>query len=170
MKTAQLLIRRAVMLMFPVFSAGFCLVPTQETMAEESAAVQKSRSRPLLGVQRWDMFSGKGAQQKELGYLPGGPGFLEIPSGITDHLFSVDEQRMSIGFSILLMPVLCGSTIPSASNYFRRVWIRNYVLPVMQALISLSITDLHGNCTPMAGNLEIILTATLLVRYRKQKT
>ena len=76
MKTAQLLIRRAVMLMFPEFSAGDCLVPTQETMAEESAAVQNSRSRPLLGVQRWDMFSGKGAtQQKELGYLPGGPGF-----------------------------------------------------------------------------------------------
>ena len=36
------------------------------------------RTRPLLGVQRWDMFSGKGStQQKELGYLPGGPGFLK---------------------------------------------------------------------------------------------
>ena len=34
------------------------------------------RTRPLLGVQRWDMFSGKGAtQEKQLGYLPGGPGF-----------------------------------------------------------------------------------------------
>ena len=68
MKTAQLLIHRAVMLMVPVFSAGFCLVPTQETMAEVSAAVQKPHGRPHLGVQRWDMFSGKGStQQKDLG-------------------------------------------------------------------------------------------------------
>ena len=171
MKTAQLLIRRAVMLMVPVFSAGFCLVPTQETMAEESAAVQTPHGRPLLGVQRWDMFSGKAPRnRRNLAICQVALGFYEIPSGINVHLFSVDEQRMSIGFSILLMPVLCGSTIPSASNYFRRVWIRNYVLPVMQALISLCITDLHGNCTPMAGNLEIILIATLLVRYRKQKT
>ena len=36
------------------------------------------RTRPLLGVQRWDMFSGKGStQEKQLGYLPGGPGFLK---------------------------------------------------------------------------------------------
>ena len=77
MKTAQLVKRWAGMLMVLVFSAGFCLAPTQKTMAEETASFQKSRSRPLLGVQRWDMFSGKGAtQQKELGYLPGGPGFL----------------------------------------------------------------------------------------------
>jgi hypothetical protein len=35
------------------------------------------RGRPLLGVQRWDMYSGKGATQKqELGYLPGKQGFL----------------------------------------------------------------------------------------------
>lgn len=35
-------------------------------------------SRPLLGVQRWDMYSGKGAtQQQELGYLPGKQGFLK---------------------------------------------------------------------------------------------
>ena len=34
--------------------------------------------RPLLGVQRWDMFSGKGATQaQELGYEPGGAGFLK---------------------------------------------------------------------------------------------
>lgn len=34
--------------------------------------------RPLLGVQRWDMFSGKGATQgQELGYEPGGHGFLK---------------------------------------------------------------------------------------------
>ncbi len=38
------------------------------------------RGRPLLGVQRWDMFSGKGAtQQQELGYLPGKQGFLKDP-------------------------------------------------------------------------------------------
>ncbi len=36
--------------------------------------------RPLLGVQRWDMYSGKGAtQQQELGYLPGKQGFLKDP-------------------------------------------------------------------------------------------
>jgi len=35
------------------------------------------RRRPLLGVQRWDMYSGKGATQKqEIGYLPGKQGFL----------------------------------------------------------------------------------------------
>ncbi len=34
--------------------------------------------RPLVGVQRWDMYSGKGATQaQELGYLPGGQGFLK---------------------------------------------------------------------------------------------
>ncbi len=38
-------------------------------------------NRPLLGVQRWDMYSGKGAtQRQELGYLPGGQGFLKEPS------------------------------------------------------------------------------------------
>lgn len=35
-------------------------------------------NRPLLGVQRWDMYSGKGAtQQQEIGYLPGKQGFLK---------------------------------------------------------------------------------------------
>ena len=39
---------------------------------------QLSKARPLLGVQRWDMYSGKGAtQQQELGYLPGKQGFLK---------------------------------------------------------------------------------------------
>jgi len=34
--------------------------------------------RPLLGVQRWDMYSGLGATQaQELGYLPGEQGFLK---------------------------------------------------------------------------------------------
>lgn len=38
------------------------------------------RGRPLLGVQRWDMYSGKGATQaQELGYLPGKQGFLRDP-------------------------------------------------------------------------------------------
>jgi hypothetical protein len=37
-------------------------------------------NRPLLGVQRWDMYSGKGAtQQQEIGYLPGKQGFLKDP-------------------------------------------------------------------------------------------
>jgi hypothetical protein len=43
-------------------------------------AVTKKSQRPLLGVQRWDMYSGKGAtQQQELGYLPGKQGFLKDP-------------------------------------------------------------------------------------------
>jgi len=34
--------------------------------------------RPLLGVQRWDMYSGKGTTQgQELGYEPGLQGFLK---------------------------------------------------------------------------------------------
>lgn len=37
-----------------------------------------AESRPLLGVQRWDMYSGKGTTQaQELGYLPGAQGFLK---------------------------------------------------------------------------------------------
>jgi hypothetical protein len=42
--------------------------------------VRENVKRPLLGVQRWDMYSGKGAtQQQELGYLPGKQGFLKDP-------------------------------------------------------------------------------------------
>jgi hypothetical protein len=45
----------------------------------ESIIREKGR-RPLLGVQRWDMYSGKGAtQQQELGYLAGKQGFLKDP-------------------------------------------------------------------------------------------
>ncbi len=37
-----------------------------------------AQDRPILGVQRWDMYSGKGdTQQQELGYLPGKQGFLK---------------------------------------------------------------------------------------------
>jgi len=45
------------------------------------ASVQaQTVKRPLLGVQRWDMYSGKGAtQRQELGYLPGKQGFLKDP-------------------------------------------------------------------------------------------
>ncbi len=42
--------------------------------------VRENVKRPLLGVQRWDMYSGKGAtQRQELGYLPGKQGFLKDP-------------------------------------------------------------------------------------------
>lgn len=38
----------------------------------------QKQPRPLLGVQRWDMYSGKGTtQQQEIGYLPGKQGFLK---------------------------------------------------------------------------------------------
>jgi len=41
--------------------------------------------RPLIGVQRWDMYSGRGAtQRQELGYLPGEHGFLK-PAKWHDH-------------------------------------------------------------------------------------
>lgn len=43
-------------------------------MADEA----RERGRPLLGVQRWDMYSGKGATQaQELGYRPGKQAFLK---------------------------------------------------------------------------------------------
>lgn len=57
----------------PLMLFGFmaCL---QKTEAEPT----KHQPRPILGVQRWDMYSGKGATQKqELGYLPGGQAFLK---------------------------------------------------------------------------------------------
>ncbi len=77
MKADQLLKRKVLMLTFAVVAGGDSLGGILEASAEEPVAIQKLRHRPLLGVQRWDMFSGKGAtQQKELGYLPGGPGFL----------------------------------------------------------------------------------------------
>ncbi len=35
------------------------------------ADVARERGRPLLGVQRWDMYNGKGyTYEQELGYLP----------------------------------------------------------------------------------------------------
>ena len=54
---------------------GLCVLASSQAMAADEA---RERGRPLLGVQRWDMFSGKGAtQQQELGYLPGKQGFLK---------------------------------------------------------------------------------------------
>ncbi|MHC4504375.1 MAG: glycoside hydrolase family 71/99 protein [Planctomycetota bacterium] len=48
--------------------------------AARAADVAPTRTRPLLGVQRWDMYSGKGAtQEQEIGYLPGKQGFLKSP-------------------------------------------------------------------------------------------
>lgn len=50
------------------------LAPTP-SFSDES---EPERHRPLLGVQRWDMYSGVGAtQRQELGYLPGEQGFLK---------------------------------------------------------------------------------------------
>ena len=44
-------------------------------IAQEQRADEE---RPLFGVQRWDMFSGIGAtQRQELGYLPGRQAFLK---------------------------------------------------------------------------------------------
>ena len=35
-------------------------------------------NHPLVGVQRWDMYSGKGTtQDQKLGYIPGAQGFLK---------------------------------------------------------------------------------------------
>ena len=43
-----------------------------------SADVAGKRGRPLFGVQRWDMYSGKGVTYgQELGYFPGKQGFLK---------------------------------------------------------------------------------------------
>lgn len=43
-----------------------------------AADVAHERGRPLIGVQRWDMYSGAGyTQEQELGYLPGKEAFLK---------------------------------------------------------------------------------------------
>jgi hypothetical protein len=43
-----------------------------------AADVARERGRPLIGVQRWDMYSGAGyTQEQELGYLPGKEAFLK---------------------------------------------------------------------------------------------
>ena len=48
------------------------------SMPAFSGESESQRHRPLLGVQRWDMYSGEGAtQRQELGYLPGRLGFLK---------------------------------------------------------------------------------------------
>ena len=50
--------------------AVLCVLISSRTMATD---VAWERGRPLLRVQRWDMYSGKGAtQQQEFGYLPAG--------------------------------------------------------------------------------------------------
>ncbi len=101
------IMRKTLMLVLVVFAAGVPLAVTQVATAQESKLSEKQtgqlnkrfpksaetktyeadseitatgkRGRPLLGVQRWDMFSGKGAtQRQELGYLPGKQGFLKV--------------------------------------------------------------------------------------------
>ena len=77
MKTGQWSMFKTLMVLLVALAAVASFGGIQEATAQGTVAVQKLRRRPLLGVQRWDMFSGKGAtQQKELGYLPGGPAFL----------------------------------------------------------------------------------------------
>ena len=59
-------------------AAIFLSALTSFCVAED--AVQNNGRRPLLGVQRWDMYSGRGTtQRQELGYLPGKQGFLKDP-------------------------------------------------------------------------------------------
>ena len=55
------------------------LVVAQEAYSHTDGQEQVDhQERPLFGVQRWDMFSGLGATQKqELGYLPGAQAFLK---------------------------------------------------------------------------------------------
>ncbi|MGI9448275.1 MAG: hypothetical protein ACR2NI_11535, partial [Pirellulales bacterium] len=78
MKTGQWSMFKTLMVLLVALAAVASFGGIQEATAQGTVAVQKLRRRPLLGVQRWDMFSGKGStQQKELGYLPGGPGFLK---------------------------------------------------------------------------------------------
>jgi len=59
--------------------AAIFLSATTSFCSAENTGREKG-TRPLLGVQRWDMYSGKGAtQRQELGYLPGKQGFLKDP-------------------------------------------------------------------------------------------
>jgi len=52
--------------------------PGRDSSKKGPLDVAKARGRPLIGVQRWDMYSGRGATQaQELGYLPGKQGFLK---------------------------------------------------------------------------------------------
>jgi len=61
----------------PCGVAVLCVLVSSRAMAADVAG---KRGRPLLGVQRWDMYSGRGTtQQQELGYLPGKQGFLKDP-------------------------------------------------------------------------------------------
>lgn len=65
-------LRGRLMMFFTVLALFSCKVSEAEQVNQ--------LKRPLLGVQRWDMYSGKGAtQQQELGYLPGKQGFLKDP-------------------------------------------------------------------------------------------
>ena len=60
-------------------SAVISLSAITSFCSAEDIVREKGRS-PLLGVQRWDMYSSKGAtQRQELGYLPGKQGFLKDP-------------------------------------------------------------------------------------------
>ena len=80
MKTGQWSMFKTLLLILVTLAAVASFGGIQEATAEETVTIQKLQRRPLLGVQRWDMFSGKGAtQQKELGYLPGKKWLLERP-------------------------------------------------------------------------------------------
>ncbi len=64
-------------ILFMIFTNS-CAETVDETPVKEEKEVVVVLNRPLLGVQRWDMYSGKGAtQQQELGYLPGGSRYLK---------------------------------------------------------------------------------------------
>ena len=67
--------------LFLVLAINSCSKTDDDIPNEEVEEEIVILDRPLLGVQRWDMYSGKGATQaQELGYLPGGAGFLK-PEG-----------------------------------------------------------------------------------------
>lgn len=63
-----------------IVSIGILSLYTGTMAIAQQEGHKPGPARPLFGVQRWDMYSGKGATQKqELGYLPGGQGFLKDP-------------------------------------------------------------------------------------------
>ena len=67
MKTGQWSMFKTLLLILVALAAVASFGGIQEATAEETVTIQKLQRRPLLGVQRWDMFSGKGAtQQKSL--------------------------------------------------------------------------------------------------------
>ncbi len=74
----SLLNSRILFLLVCMFLLFACSKSEDDIPIEEKEEEIVILDRPLIGVQRWDMYSGKGATHaQELGYLPGAQAFLK---------------------------------------------------------------------------------------------